>query len=135
MALLGSKLPLCIAGCLFVMAGGIWAANGSVSIKYDDLERMVLSRNGYVQQNLRLIDSAVARTGSLRRSHLPQISASVGGEGFQSGGVDGLRFQPIGSVDAVIPLYRGTENESEELIRRVNVNLAKNQLNRTTGSN
>jgi outer membrane protein TolC len=124
--------PQVLLGLLLVAIGsGLQAQSGTILIQYDDLRRVVVGQNGYLQRDTFLIDAAEVRMGSRQRSQAPEVSASLGGEGFQTGGINGVHVQPVGSIEAIVPLYRGGLEDAEESIRGSELRLSKIQYNRT----
>ena len=120
--------PLILTSLL--LTGGGLHAQEKIVLNDNDLQRMVLSQNG-IQRDTLLVDAAKARTGFLQRSGEPRLSATLGGEGFQSGSTDTLRIQPVGRLDAVMPLYQNGHEAAEENIRKTDLRLSEIQRHQT----
>ncbi len=122
----------CVIGIYLIGLGnGVLAGNATLNLKYDDLGPLILKQNGAVQSAALSISAAQARKDFVKRARGPQLSGTVAGLGFQSGGGDGVRFQPEGSLDFILPISRGVQDDVEEGIRQAQVGLAQVQLTRT----
>ncbi len=119
---------------LTIMGGVILAEPAPLSLSYDDLAPIISQKNTLIKSELHLIESEKAKTGHLKRSLLPRLSASAGTIGFYNGGIDDTKIQPIGSVDAVINLSRGGQDHTEDKIRNAQVDLTQALLQKTMAS-
>jgi outer membrane protein TolC len=83
-----------------------------VSLKFDDLPKMVAERNLNLQGGQVFLESAKARTGHTSRSFLPKLNLGAGYESFKTG-TYGSESQPYGALEAELNLYRGNRDVLE----------------------
>ncbi len=119
------KKGILSVGLLFFLIGGVvQSEENTFSLGYDQLDQLIREKNGSVQSSIQLLDASRVRTDSFKRSFLPQISASLGSEVFYNGGMNQARLQPVDSLDLLMNLSRGGQDEQEEAIRQAQVGLA-----------
>lgn len=122
---------LLFVGAVVAFSGGLVAKNKPIPIRYEALQHRVQQYNGYVKRDRYAVDAAIAKTGFLQRARSPEVLASVGGDAFQTGGLEGMRIQPVGRLEARLSLYNGGQETFEEVTRQSYVGFLRLQLSQT----
>lgn len=108
---------------------GFSAVAGERKISFEDLPNLVNSKNENVLAASSALNAQKERTGRLTRSFLPNISAQVGAEEFQTGS-DPREQQGFWRVEGTLNLYRGGRDLLEEKIRESSIRQASSEFSR-----
>jgi outer membrane protein len=102
---------------MFLLPANALADATPISVRYEDLPRLLQERNEAVQGSQLLAQSSQARTGYFWRSFLPQTIFYAGGEQFKTG-TYAPTAQPYGGLEVAVNLFRGGRDRQEERIRQ-----------------
>ena len=98
----------------------------TVSLKYEDLPRLVHEKSGAVQASNISIQASQAKTGYLKRSFSPNVNVSGGAEYFKTGFYS-PRAEPYGGGEVSMNLYRGGKDQLEDHYRQSEVTLSESK--------
>lgn len=105
----------------FLTALSLFACNNVAAaertVSFEELPKLIRERNENVQAAEAHYKASKERTGYLTRSFVPQLSASIGSEEFQSGSFPKER-QGYWSVQGRLNLFRGGRDRIENEIRK-----------------
>lgn len=118
--------------CLTVLLIFIYPAvgqNKALEVRFDDLPNLVRERNGNVTAARQVHSASMERTGYLKRSFLPTLSARTGAESAKVGSAprENLNFW---NVEGRINLFRGGRDKIEEEIVQSRTRASATQANR-----
>lgn len=114
---------------LFFLPMFTWAQEGSLNVKFEDLPRLVNEKNGNVAAARNSHLAAKERTGFLRRSFLPTISARTGTESARVGSERHSNMN-YWTAEGKINLFRGGRDKLEENILSRKSEMAGHEANR-----
>jgi outer membrane protein len=99
-------------------------------LPYSDLRPLLEKNNQEIQGRAYSVDALEEKTGFIRRSYLPKISAGIGQEKFTTGPYQSLN-QSYANLEARINLYNGGRDSLEENKRKAALALGKVQYQQT----
>lgn len=120
-------------GCLLLMilSSVVAAPAQAATVRFDELPGLVAAQNGTVAAGRAYVEEADARTGHWRRSLLPIVRASGGGEVFQTG-TSARMTQPVGEIEGRLNLFRGGKDRLEDDALRAAHTVARANARQTT---
>lgn len=106
-------------------------AGEAVTVRFEDLPRLVAEKNRAVSGAGRLVEAARARTGSLGRSYLPTLGLEAGAERFTTLHHP-ARTEPYGHAEAKVNLLHGGRDRLDAGVRESQVELASAEGRKTS---
>ncbi|MBX3022653.1 MAG: TolC family protein [Bdellovibrionales bacterium] len=91
------------------------ASAQTVNVKFEDIKRLVETRNERIQASVREVSAAKARQGHLERSFLPRLEAHAAQEGFKTGTQE-QKTQPEYGAELNLNLYNGGRDRLQERV-------------------
>ena len=97
------------------------------TISFEELPNLVKERNENIKAAQSTVLAREQRTGRLKRSFFPSLSAQVGGEQFQTG-PDPTEHRGFWLVEGSVNLYRGGRDRLEDKVRLSEAKVASAEL-------
>jgi outer membrane protein len=110
----------------FLAMGAAAAQAAPMSLRFEDLPRLVRDGNQEVQGAYAMSDAAERRTGYWTRSFIPTLELQGGIETFETG-IYRMLTQPYGAIEARWNLFRGGRDLLEDRVRQAEVELSSMQ--------
>lgn len=116
---------ICLIFC-FAFSISSFADDNSGLVRFDDLPKLVKERNGNVAAARQVHNASKERTGYLKRSFLPTLSARVGTESAKIGASERENLGFWGA-EGRVNLYRGGRDKIEDEIYEGKLRIAANR--------
>ena len=117
--LVGSGVGIFLGLCTTLVA------SDPTVINFNDLKSLVMKQNGGVAVAKLQVDGADSRAQFIHRSRGGQVSISMGVDALHSSELASGRVQPVGGIEAVVPVYRGGQDDADDSIQQIEISLAQ----------